>query len=260
MYGAKPVLWKSMPTRIGQAQVADAPARPGDGPQRAAAEAERVGLDVVVVEHRPGPADHRVGVDVRPVRQLELRHQRVAHGDDAFEVVQAEGVGRPHRGDDGGDLLALPQAPRVPGVSSWSQVHLVVGQARHGDELIGAQAEPAGEVVAAIVGRVGREDHGRLADAAAHGVGAGLLQADLGAVEVRAGAAEGEDAAGSFGIVADQAGGQGGDLDLGQGDAAAATRPRTGSGCTGPRAGRRSGWGSPAERSRSPGCADGRRW
>ena len=45
--------------------------------------------------------DYRaVGVDVRLVGELELKGELVANLHNAFEIVQAKGVGGAHRGDD----------------------------------------------------------------------------------------------------------------------------------------------------------------
>ena len=48
----------------------------------------------------------RVGVQVRPVGQLEFLNQPLANGVQARQVVDAKGVGRSHRGNDGSDCLA----------------------------------------------------------------------------------------------------------------------------------------------------------
>ncbi len=87
----------------------------GQRPHRAAAKAQRVFHKVVVVEHAPGPADHGVGVDVRAGSRARTRAaRRRARASIAAQVVDAEGVGRAHRGHDRRDPLARRPAPRGP--------------------------------------------------------------------------------------------------------------------------------------------------
>ena len=89
----------------------------------------------------------------------------------------------------------------------------------HLDDLLLAEAEPAGDVQAAVVALLRRQDDAVAADAVVHRVGKRLLDAQAGAVERGARAAEGEDAGGAGRVVADEAGGHGGDGRLGHGEA-----------------------------------------
>ena len=68
--------------RVGPVQLGDAPTRRRQRAHGAQPEAERVRFEVVVIEHRPGPANDGVGVDVRPVVEVVLLHQPVAQVDD----------------------------------------------------------------------------------------------------------------------------------------------------------------------------------
>ena len=44
----------------------------GQRPHGAAAKLQRVGLEIVIVEDAPGPADHGVGVQVRQIGERKL--------------------------------------------------------------------------------------------------------------------------------------------------------------------------------------------
>ena len=98
---------------VGPVQLRNAPPRRGQRAHGARAEAERVLLEVVVVEHRPGPADDRVGVDVRPVVEAVLLDQPVAQVGDGPQVVDPERVGRAHRRHQRHD--APPAVERLAG-------------------------------------------------------------------------------------------------------------------------------------------------
>ena len=69
-----------MPTESARCNLGDAPPRRRQRAHGARPEAERVRFEVVGVEHRPGPADDGVGVDVWPVVEVVLLHQPVAQG------------------------------------------------------------------------------------------------------------------------------------------------------------------------------------
>ena len=71
--------------------------------------AERIRAKVVVVEHAPRPADDGIGMHVRLIVESEVRFELVANFGDGVEVIEAKRVGRTHRGDNGGDFLALFQ-------------------------------------------------------------------------------------------------------------------------------------------------------
>ena len=144
--------------RIGESEMADLPIDPGEGPDRPRPKAERVLLPRVVAEDRPRPADHRVGVDVRPIRQPELDDQPIAQEDDRFEIVESERVGRAHRGDERGDPLSLGEVVAPPTSSRFTSMR-VVRSARDDDDVAGPEAEPAGDVESAIVTDVGSEQH-----------------------------------------------------------------------------------------------------
>ena len=94
---------------IGQRQMADAPARSGEGAQGPRSKLQGVVLKIVVVEYRPRPANDRVGVDVRAVGELEFIDERVAQSHNRLQVVQAERIRSPHSRNNGGDLFAAVQ-------------------------------------------------------------------------------------------------------------------------------------------------------
>ncbi len=180
----------------------------------ARAEPERIPLEVVAVEDRPRPADDRVGVDVRRVVEAVLAHQPVPQLDDRVEVVDAEGVGRPHRRHQRHDAAAL--LDHVAGGGLQPVDADVVGQVRRRlDDVLLAEPQPARDVQAAVVALRRRQDRAVGADAVVHRVGERLLDPEPGAVERRAGPAEGEDAGRPVRVVADEPGGHRGDLRLG---------------------------------------------
>ena len=115
--------------RVGKTQVADTARGARQRAHRAMTEAERVLLEIVIVEHTPGPADDGVGMNVRHVVEREFSHDLVAHAHDAGQVVKAERVGGAHRGDDARDRRPPRTTSRSRGASSSMSIWLssVVG-------------------------------------------------------------------------------------------------------------------------------------
>ena len=212
-----------MPSESARRQVPDAADGGGQRPHGPPAKAERVVGEVVVVEHRPGPADDRVGVQVRPIGQLELGDQALAHG------VR----GRPGR--------RCRRRRSCPSWRRWRRSRCrrraargpPLRRPRRRSRCRACEAtritfscpmpsQPA-TLRAGVVALLRAENDGlagqcRCRERARQG----LFQADLHAVQQRAGAAEGEHAAGRGRIVADEPAGDRGDADLGLGEAAAA--------------------------------------
>src|SRR5581483_1602592 len=88
-------------TQAGQ----DLPSIP-QGSQRPPRKSQRISGKIIIVENRPRPADHRIGVNVWQVGKAIFVGQLVSQADNGGYVVQTEGVGRAHRGNDTGNLLA----------------------------------------------------------------------------------------------------------------------------------------------------------
>ena len=133
----------------------------------------------------------------------------------AGEVVEAERVGRAHRGDDAGD--APPVAHDVAQARrEHVHPHLVVVGRRDANDVVFAQTEPVADREAGVVRAVGAHEHGGRAQPGAPGAGHGLLEANLRAVEQRAGAAEREHPVGSRRVVAHERGRHRDGLDLGE--------------------------------------------
>ena len=123
--------------------------------------------------------------------------------------------------------IFLPSSRALRAASSQpGHVDLVLRDGRHGDEVAGAEAEPAGDVGGAVVPGIRYQDHRLLGHAVGDGVRTGLLQPHLHAVQGGAGAAEREHAAGPFLIVADQPGGDARGFHLGQRHQPAVLVPR----------------------------------
>ena len=170
--------------RIRPVQLGDAPPRRRQRPHRARPEAERVRFEVVVVEHRPGPADDRVGVDVRRVVEVVLLHQPVAQVGDGVQVVDAERVGRAHRRHQRHD--APPLVERLAGGRLQPvEADVVLQVGWHRDDALLAESEPARDVQAAVVALRGRQDDATVRYAVVHRVRERLFDAELRAVEHR---------------------------------------------------------------------------
>ena len=179
--------------RIRPVQPGDAPPRRRQRPHGARPEAERVLLEVVVVEHRPGPADDRVGVDVRPVVEVVLLDQPVAQVGDGVQVVDAECVGRAHRRHQRHDAPPLVEH-LAGGRLQPVEPDVVLQVGRHRDDALLAESEPARDVQAAVVALRGCQDHAAGRHAVVHRVRERLFDAELRAVEHRPRPAEREHA------------------------------------------------------------------
>ena len=197
----------------------DASRGAGQCSQGARLKTERVAREVVIVEDAPGPADHGVGVNVRRVIEVEFVAQPVPNLDDRGEVIQAEGIGRPHRGHDRRDLAALLEQIAQDRFEQTSP-HLIFRRRRNLHDVLFAESQPTRNGQAGIVSTIGADDDRRLAHAGLSGAGARFLKTDLHAVQQRAGPAEREDAARLLDGIANQFGGHRCDLDLRHGDSA----------------------------------------
>ena len=217
-YGAKPVLWKSMPTESARCSFEMRRLAGRQRPYRARAEPERVRFEFVAVEHRPRPADDGVGVDVRCVVEVVLLDQPVAQVSDRVEIVDAECVRRAHRRHQGHAAPALVERLASCDLQPLD-ADVILQMGRHFDDIFLAESEPAGDVQTAVVALLRRQDHAAAGDAVVHRVGERLLDAEFRAVEHRAGPAKREHASRLRRIVADQPGHHGGHRRLGQHEA-----------------------------------------
>ncbi len=183
--------------------MAEALARILEGPDGAGVKTQGVGIKVIVPEHRPDPTDDRVGVDVRRGNPV-LLDQFIPETNDARQIVDAKGVGGPHGGDDhrhflpGGEGLAQI-------VFEVGQGHLIVPGVGDGHQVFRAQPQPGAGVEAGIMGGGGGHDFQVITHPFCHAPAPQIFfQAQLHSVEDGAGAAEGEDPAGPFGVIAHQ--------------------------------------------------------
>ena len=123
----------------------------GQRAHRARPKTQRIGLKIVIAEDLPSPTDHRIGVNVRPVGQLELIDQLVAQSDDRLEIVEAESVGGAQGRDDGGDRpSALQRRARLIAQDDRASSRCA-GRWECVIRLLRAQTEPTGDVVAAVM-------------------------------------------------------------------------------------------------------------
>ena len=180
-----------MPMESARCSFETPPARRRERPHRARTKTERILFEVVIVEHRPRPADDGVGVNVRRVVEAVLPDQAVAQVGDRVDVVDAESVGGAHRRHQRHDSPAPVQ--RVAGSRLQpvdADVVLQVG--RHLDDALLAEPEPPGDVQAAVVALGRRQDRPAGGDTVVHRVGKRFFDAELRAVEHRARSAERE--------------------------------------------------------------------
>ena len=198
-------LVKIEPHRVGQVQVADVVLGRGQRPHGPPAKLQRIGLEVVIVEHAPGPADHGVGVQVGQIGERKLIGQAAAQFVDRPQVVDAKGVGRAQRGHDGGDLPAGGQL-RANGPLERRQLDRIVQPSRYPYDVLLPEPQPTGDVQARVVALLRGDNHGVLAHTAGGRAGQRLFEPYFHAVQQRAGAAEREHAAGLRRVVAHQVG------------------------------------------------------
>ncbi len=138
---------------IGQIQMANALAGAGQRAHRARPKTQRIRFKIVVAKDLPSPTDYRIGMNVRPVGQLEFTDQLVAQSDDRREIVEAERVRRAQGRDDCGDRPAALQ--RRPGLIAQDidAASRCAGRSECVIRFLRAQTEPTGDVVAAVVAR-----------------------------------------------------------------------------------------------------------
>src|SRR6478672_13821722 len=84
----------------------DASRGTGERPNGAMPEAKRILLEVVIVEDAPRPADHRIRMHVWNVVERELADNLVPHTYHRGQIIEAERIGRTHRGDEARDATA----------------------------------------------------------------------------------------------------------------------------------------------------------
>ncbi len=89
-------------------------------------------------------------MQVRGVRQAVLLRQQITQRRHARQRIDAEGVGGAHGGDDAGHRFAgIEDAPQR--LLQREQRDAVLRGDGHGDDVIAADAEPAGHVEPAVV-------------------------------------------------------------------------------------------------------------
>jgi hypothetical protein len=139
--------------------------RRGKCPHRPAAKTKMIGQPVIVVEDRPGPTDHRVGMNVRPIIKIEIGDEPLAERVNRLEIVDAKSVGRAHRGDNRGNPLAGRK--RVAGGTfKGIKAHRVIEVALDGDDVVLPDAEPCRDVQGRIVSLLRDKYDSVIADAA----------------------------------------------------------------------------------------------
>ena len=121
-------------------------------------------------------------MDMRPVIEPQLGRQPLAEPVDGRQVVNAEGVGRAHGGNDRRNRLACRNR-LARGSFEGGDIDRIVAVRRHTNDVVLPDPEPACHIQAGIVAVFGAQNDGASRAAVLARAWPGLLQADLHAVE-----------------------------------------------------------------------------